>query len=73
MAKLDAGLAGKVVDAARLGRQDLARGQRALVRLEVALRVGQVQGVVPDEVRGGVAVGVQVEVGVLGEEDGWVG
>ncbi len=28
---------------------------------------------VPDEVGGGVAVGVKVEVGVLGEEDGWFG
>ena len=27
---------------------------------------------VPDERGGGVAVGVEVEVGVLGEEEGWV-
>lgn len=62
--------AGKVVDGARLGRQDLARRQRRLVRLEVARRVGQVQRVVPDLGRGRVAVGVEVEVGVLSEEDG---
>jgi hypothetical protein len=64
------GLAGEVVDASGLGRQDLARRQRTLVGLEVPLRVRQVQVVVPDKVRGRVLVRIQVEVRVLREEDG---
>jgi hypothetical protein len=62
---------GEVVDGVRRGRQDLARRQGALVGLEVACRVGQVERVVPDLGGSWVAVGVEVEVGVLGQQEGW--
>lgn len=62
----------KVVDGARLGRQDLAGGKRALVALEVALRVGQRERVLPDLGRRRVAERVEIEVGVLGQEEGWI-
>lgn len=60
----------KVVDRPRLRRQYLARRKRPLVRLQVPLRVGQVQPVVPDLGRVRVPVRVQVEVGVLSEQEG---
>jgi hypothetical protein len=63
--------AGKVIDASWGRGQDLARGQRALVGLEVARRVREVQGVVPDLVRGRVPVRVEVEVRVLGQHEGY--
>lgn len=66
------GVAGEVVDGARLGGEDLAGGDGALVGLEVARRVGRVEVVVPDEVCVGVLVGVEVEVGVLGEYESYI-
>ena len=42
-----------------------------MVAFEVARGVGEGEGVFPDFGGGRVAVGVEVEVGVLGEEDGW--
>ena len=71
VAQEQARLAREVVDAVRRGRADLARRQRALVRLEEALRVRQVQRVVPDLLGGGVLVGVEVEVRVLREHERW--
>lgn len=62
---------GEVVDGVGRRREDVTGGERALVRLEVALGVGHGQGVLPDFGGGRVAVGVEVEVGVLGEENGW--
>ena len=71
VAEREVGGRGKVVDRVGRRRQDLARRERALVVFQVARRVGEVEGVVPDFGGRGVAVGVEVEVGVLGEEDGW--
>lgn len=68
--ELDAGCAGEVVDGAGLGGSDITGGEGALVGWEVALRVGHVEGVVPDLLGVGVLVGVEVEVGVLGQHDG---
>lgn len=69
MAELEVGGGGKVVDGARGGGEDLAGGEGALVGFEVAGGVGEVEGVVPDQGGGRVAVGVEVEVGVLSQED----
>jgi len=66
------GLASEIVDGAGLSCQDLAGGQGALVGFKVALRVGKMQGVVPDERGCGILVGVEVEIGVLGQENGWL-
>lgn len=61
-----AGFAGEVVYAAGLCGEDLAGGDGVLRCFEVAGGVGGVEGVVLDEVRARVFVGVEVEVGVLG-------
>lgn len=49
----------------------LAGGEAVGVEREVVLRVGHVQGVVEHGVGVGVAVRFEVEVGVLGEHEGW--
>lgn len=71
MAEGGRGVAGEIVDRSRLGRQDFAGGDSALVSFEVARGVGRVEGVVPDEACLWVLVGVEVEVGVLGENEGY--
>lgn len=71
MAEGEVGGRGEVVDGVGGCGQDLAGWEGALVAFEVARRVGEGEGVLPDLGGGGVAVGVEVEVGVLGEEDGW--
>ena len=71
MAESEVGGRGEVVDGVGGGGQDLACRERALVTFEVARGVGEGEGVVPDFGGRRVAVGVEVEVSVLGEEDGW--
>ena len=66
VAEGEVGRRSKVVDGVGGCREDLARGEGALVGFEVAGRVGKGKGVVPDLGGGGVAVGIEVEVGVLG-------
>lgn len=66
MAEGEVGRRGKIVDGVGGCREDFACGEGALVGFKVARRVGKGKGVVPDLGGGGVAVGVEVEVGVLG-------
>lgn len=65
------GLGPEVVDGALFDAGDLTRRDHVWVRLEEGLGEGGVVVVVPDEVGGGVGEGVEVPVGVLGEEEGW--
>jgi len=56
----------EVIDAACGGVEDFPGGEGRGVDGQVAFGVWEGEGVVPDEGGGGVFVGVEVEVGVLG-------
>lgn len=59
----------EVVGAVLLRLQDVSCGKGGGVRFKVAVRVGEVEGMVPDQVRIRVGEGVEVEVGVVCQHD----
>lgn len=70
MSELDIGSGCEVIDGAGSGCQDLSSGQSTAVDLEVAFGVRHGQGVIPYCWRLRVLVGVQIEVGMVGQHQG---